>query len=57
MNPIIVIFGANGFLGRYLTRHCARNGKEVVAIGRNRKGWSGDGMFVAGTNRNVNPCR
>lgn len=46
MNPVIVIFGANGFLGRYLTRHFARNGKEVVAIARNREGWSGDGMFL-----------
>lgn len=46
MNPVIVIFGANGFLGRYLTRHCARNGWEVVAVGRSRKGWSGDGMFL-----------
>jgi uncharacterized protein len=46
MNPVIVIFGANGFLGRYLTRYFARNGKEVVAIGRSREGWSGDGMFL-----------
>ncbi len=46
MNPVIVIFGANGFLGRYLTRHCARNGWEVVAVGRSRSGWSGDGMFL-----------
>jgi uncharacterized protein (TIGR01777 family) len=46
MNPVIVIFGANGFLGRYLTRHFARNGKEVVAIARSRTGWSGDGMFL-----------
>lgn len=46
MNPVIVIFGANGFLGRYLTRHYARNGKEVVAIARSREGWSGDGMFL-----------
>lgn len=46
MNPVIVIFGANGFLGRYLCRHFARNGKEVVAIARSREGWSGDGMFI-----------
>jgi uncharacterized protein (TIGR01777 family) len=46
MNPVIVIFGANGFLGRYLCRHFARSGREVVAIGRSRKGWSGDGMFL-----------
>ncbi len=42
----VVIFGANGFLGRYLCRYFARQGKEVVAIARNRKGWSGDGMFL-----------
>jgi uncharacterized protein (TIGR01777 family) len=46
MNPVIVIFGANGFLGRYLTRHFTRTGKEVVAIARRREGWSGDGMFL-----------
>jgi uncharacterized protein (TIGR01777 family) len=46
MNPIIVIFGANGFLGRYLCRHFAANGKEAVAIARSREGWSGDGMFL-----------
>jgi uncharacterized protein (TIGR01777 family) len=44
--PVIVIFGANGFLGRYLCRHFKREGKEVVAIGRSREGWSGDGMFL-----------
>lgn len=46
MNPTIVVIGANGFLGRYLTRHYARQGKEVVAIARHREGWSGDGMFL-----------
>lgn len=46
MTTTIVIFGANGFLGRYLCRHFARQGKEVVAIARNRGGWSGDGMFL-----------
>ena len=46
MNPVIVIFGANGFLGRYLCRHFARHGKEVVAVARSREGWSGDGMFL-----------
>jgi uncharacterized protein (TIGR01777 family) len=55
MNPVIVIFGANGFLGRYLTRHCARNGKEVVAIGRSRKGWSGDGMFLEWDGKSLGP--
>ncbi len=46
MNPVIAIIGANGFLGRYLCRHFAREGNEVVAIARNRTGWSGDGMFL-----------
>ena len=55
MNPVIVIFGANGFLGRYLTRHCARSGKEVVAIGRSREGWSGDGMFLEWDGKTVGP--
>jgi uncharacterized protein (TIGR01777 family) len=55
MNPVIVIFGANGFLGRYLTRHCARNGKEVVAIGRSREGWSGDGMFLEWDGKTLGP--
>jgi uncharacterized protein len=55
MNPVIVIFGANGFLGRYLTRHCARHGWEVVAVGRNREGWSGDGMFLDWDGKNQGP--
>lgn len=55
MNPVIVIFGANGFLGRYLTRHFARNGKEVVAIARSRDGWSGDGMFLEWDGKNIGP--
>jgi uncharacterized protein (TIGR01777 family) len=46
MKPIAVIFGANGFLGRYLSRHWARKGYEIVAIARHREGWSGDGMFL-----------
>lgn len=55
MNPVTVIFGANGFLGRYLTRHCARKGKEVVAIGRSREGWSGDGMFLEWDGKTIGP--
>jgi len=42
----VVIFGANGFLGRYLCRHFVRRGREVVAVARSREGWSGDGMFL-----------
>ena len=55
MNPVIVIFGANGFLGRYLCRHFARNGKEVVAIARSREGWSGDGMFLEWDGKTLGP--
>jgi uncharacterized protein (TIGR01777 family) len=55
MNPIIVIFGANGFLGRYLCRHFARNGKEVVAVARSREGWSGDGMFLEWDGKSLGP--
>lgn len=42
----VVIFGANGFLGRYLCRYFARQGREVVAVARRREGWSGDGLFL-----------
>ena len=45
-NGAVVVVGANGFLGRYLCRHLARGGREVVAVGRSRDGWSGDGMFL-----------
>ena len=55
MNPVIVIFGANGFLGRYLTRHFTRQGREVVAIARHRDGWSGDGMFLEWDGKNPGP--
>jgi uncharacterized protein (TIGR01777 family) len=46
MKPIAVIFGANGMIGRYATRHFARKGYEVVAVARKQQGCSGDGMFV-----------
>ena len=55
MNSVIVIFGANGFLGRYLCRHFSRQGKEVVAVARSREGWSGDGMFLEWDGRNLGP--
>lgn len=55
MNQTIVIFGANGFLGRYLCRYFARRGREVVAIARNRDGWSGDGMFLPWDGVNQGP--
>ena len=55
MNTTVVIIGANGFLGRYLCRHFASCGREVVAIARNRKGWSGDGMFLEWDGKNSGP--
>ncbi|MDP4623743.1 MAG: TIGR01777 family oxidoreductase [Akkermansiaceae bacterium] len=55
MNSTVVIIGANGFLGRYLSRHFARTGREVVAIARNKKGWSGDGMFLAWDGKTIGP--
>lgn len=55
MKPIAVIFGANGFLGRYLCRDLTRHGYEVVAVARNRKGWSGDGMFLEWDGKSLGP--
>ncbi len=55
MNPQMVIFGANGFLGRYLARHYQRQGHEVVCVARHRKGWSGDGMFLEWDGKNPGP--
>jgi uncharacterized protein (TIGR01777 family) len=55
MKPIAVIFGANGFLGRYLCRHWARKGYEIVAIARHREGWSGDGMFLPWDGKSSGP--
>jgi uncharacterized protein (TIGR01777 family) len=55
MNPTVVIFGANGFLGRYLCRYFARRGREVVAVARHRDGWSGDGMFLPWDGKSSGP--
>ena len=55
MNPQVVIFGANGFLGRYLARHYQRQGREVVCVARRREGWSGDGMFLEWDGRTAGP--
>ena len=55
MNPQIVLFGANGFLGRHLARHYQRQGREVVCVARNRHGWSGDGMFLEWDGRSPGP--
>ena len=51
----VVVFGATGFLGRYLTRHLARQGREVVAVVRRREGWSGDGMLLEWDGRTEGP--
>jgi hypothetical protein len=42
----VVVLGANGFPGRYVCRHFARLGREVVAVGRRRDGWCGDGIWL-----------
>lgn len=55
MKPVVVIFGANGFLGRYLSRYYAQQGKEVVAVARHKKGWSGDGVFLEWDARTLGP--
>jgi uncharacterized protein len=55
MKPTTVITGANGFLGRYLCRYHARQGREVVAIARSKEGWSGDGMFLQWDGRTQGP--
>ena len=55
MNPQIVIFAANGFLGRYLARHYQNQGREVVCVARSRDGWSGDGMFLEWDGKTLGP--
>ena len=55
MTGTVVVTGANGFLGRYLTRSFARRGWEVVAVARRREGWSGDGMFLEWDGRSQGP--
>ncbi|WP_193211694.1 TIGR01777 family oxidoreductase [Luteolibacter marinus] len=55
MNPQVVLFGANGFLGRYMARHYQRQGREVVCVARHRDGWSGDGMFLEWDGCSVGP--
>lgn len=55
MNPQIVIFGANGFLGRYLARHYQRQGREVVCVARGRSGAEGPGMWLEWDGRTAGP--
>ena len=56
MNPVIVVMGAEGVLGRYACRHFSRLGWEVVAVGRRREGVAcddGDGMYLEWDGKNV----
>ena len=51
----VVIFGANGFLGRYLCQHYRRKGREVVAIGRSQVGLPKEVMFLDWDARSLGP--
>lgn len=54
MNPVIVVTGAEGVLGRYACRHFSRLGWEVVAVGRRRDGVAcEDGMHLEWDGKNV----
>lgn len=46
MKGTVVIFGANGFMGRYLCRHFVGRGREVVAVARRPDGVVPDAMFL-----------
>ncbi|MCH7225196.1 epimerase [Haloferula sp. A504] len=54
-NNTVVIFGANGFLGRYLCQHYCRRGREVVAVGRRQAGLPPDVMFLDWDGRSLGP--
>ena len=56
MNPVIVVMGAEGVLGRYACRHFSRLDWEVVAVGRRCEGVAcddGDGMYLEWDGKNV----
>ncbi|MBK1827498.1 TIGR01777 family oxidoreductase [Haloferula rosea] len=55
MKGQVVIFGANGFLGRYLTRSFLRRGREVVAVARDRQGVDEGAMFLEWDGRTQGP--
>lgn len=55
MKGAVVIFGANGFLGRYLTRFFLRQGREVVAVARRRAGVDPNAMFLEWDGRTLGP--
>ncbi|BCX50390.1 NAD-dependent epimerase [Haloferula helveola] len=46
MKGTVVIFGANGFIGRYLCRHFLQRGREVVAVARRKDGVPEGAMFL-----------
>ncbi len=51
----VVIFGANGFLGRYLVRHYVDQGREVVAVARRGDGIDRRAMWLPWDGRNPGP--
>ncbi|MGE9269642.1 MAG: NAD-dependent epimerase/dehydratase family protein [Verrucomicrobiales bacterium] len=55
MKGVVVLFGASGFLGRYLTRHYLRQGREVVAVARHREGIDRKAMFLEWDGRRLGP--
>jgi uncharacterized protein (TIGR01777 family) len=55
MKGTVVIFGANGFLGRYLCRHFSRRGREVVAVARRREGVVPEAMFLEWDGESIGP--
>ncbi|WP_353567486.1 TIGR01777 family oxidoreductase [Haloferula sargassicola] len=50
-----MIFGANGFLGRYLTRHYLDQGREVAAVARHGEGIDRRAMFLPWDGRTPGP--
>ncbi|TAE76838.1 MAG: TIGR01777 family protein [Verrucomicrobia bacterium] len=55
MNPQIVIFGADGFLGTYLARHYERQGREVVRVVRQNRRARGEGMVLEWDGVSIGP--
>lgn len=55
MKGTVVIFGANGFVGRYLTAYYLRQRREVVAVARHRRGIDPRAMFLEWDGRTPGP--
>jgi hypothetical protein len=55
MKGTVVIFGANGFVGRYLTAYYLRQRREVVAVARERRGIDPRAMFLEWDGRTLGP--